>query len=855
MALGSDVNVTKSQNSVAIGWKATSNKSSNAFIGGYNATSVNSDNTVVVGRDANITDSHRAIATGANATVSSSKNAIATGSNVTINSSESALVLGDTAKAINSEKAIVSGFKANADRSKRAIVQGALSKATNSNYSIVNGVSAKAINSEDAIVSGGTAEANNSKSAVVLGNESNATTSENAFVGGNQASATTSAGALVLGNGAKAENAAGSVVLGEGAKSSISNGVALGSTSTAQVDKLQTGDGLTDNEIQTKIDAFKAVEARLLTELQAAKQDYETKEKTYKDAKQAELFKLLGLPNVGLNAAPTVDSATAEAQANAAKVTYETKQAELKDKRKKVSTWLSTAAAVSLGDEEEGITRQLNNLAAGTKDTDAVNVAQLKSLKNAGLTFAMNDYDAQNKNSTQNKLIKTEIGHILQIQGKSSFVYNDTNKVNYASDNLVTFNDAGVLRIGMLKSPSFTGVTLGEGDKTVSLTADDGVLKAGGKTIFTEDNFKTLFTKLYTFEGGLKTEEKNGKTVVSLDKEAIKQMPELKGERGERGLQGERGERGLQGERGERGLQGEQGDRGPQGEQGSKGERGEQGLKGEKGERGLQGERGEQGLQGERGEQGLQGERGEQGLKGEKGERGLKGEKGDQGNRGPQGEQGSKGERGERGLQGERGEQGLKGEKGERGLKGEKGDQGNRGPQGEQGSKGERGEQGLKGEKGERGLKGEKGDQGKSAYESWKELPANHGKSEAEFAEMLGGSASKAELQQLRTEHNSLKAQILKDQQSIQQLDRNMQKMNKDLRAGIAGATAIAFLQGGNFAGDSAVSVAVGTYKGEHALAVGYGRRLTNNKIEVKLGASVNSRSDVNAGGSVGYHW
>ena len=179
-------------------------------------------------------------------------------------------------------------------------------------------------------------------------------------------------------------------------------------------------------------------------------------------------------------------------------------------------------------------------------------------------------------------------------------------------------------------------------------------------------------------------------------------------------------------------------------------------------------------------------------------------------------------------------------------LKGEKGEQGESGP---------KGEQGPQGNQGERGPKGEKGDQGKSAYESWKELPANHGKSEAEFAEVLGGGASKAELQQLRTEHDSLKAQIRKDQQSIQQLDRNMQKMNKDLRAGIAGATAIAFLQGGNFAGESAVSVAVGTYKGEHALAVGYGRRLTNNKIEIKLGASVNSQSDVNAGGSVGYHW
>ncbi|KKZ55298.1 YadA C-terminal domain-containing protein [Haemophilus haemolyticus] len=171
------------------------------------------------------------------------------------------------------------------------------------------------------------------------------------------------------------------------------------------------------------------------------------------------------------------------------------------------------------------------------------------------------------------------------------------------------------------------------------------------------------------------------------------------------------------------------------------------------------------------------------------------------------------------------------------------------------GNQGKTEEEFLTSIKGAKGDQGEKGADGKSAYESWKKLPANQGKSETEFAEMLGGGASKVELQQLRTEHDSLKAQIRKDQQSIQQLDRNMQKMNKDLRAGIAGATAIAFLQGGNFAGESAVSVAVGTYKGEHALAVGYGRRLTNNKIEIKLGASVNSQSDVNAGGSVGYHW
>ena len=46
-----------------------------------------------------------------------------------------------------------------------------------------------------------------------------------------------------------------------------------------------------------------------------------------------------------------------------------------------VSTWKSTSGGVSVGNYELGLTRQINNLAAGTKDTDAVNVAQLKQVK------------------------------------------------------------------------------------------------------------------------------------------------------------------------------------------------------------------------------------------------------------------------------------------------------------------------------------------------------------------------------------------------------------------------------------------------------------------------------------------
>ena len=46
------------------------------------------------------------------------------------------------------------------------------------------------------------------------------------------------------------------------------------------------------------------------------------------------------------------------------------------------STWVSTASAVSVGDAGNNVTRQITSVAAGTNDTDAVNVAQLKQLRN-----------------------------------------------------------------------------------------------------------------------------------------------------------------------------------------------------------------------------------------------------------------------------------------------------------------------------------------------------------------------------------------------------------------------------------------------------------------------------------------
>ena len=54
---------------------------------------------------------------------------------------------------------------------------------------------------------------------------------------------------------------------------------------------------------------------------------------------------------------------------------------ELEGKIKGVTPYFSTVSAISIGNPDKGITRQLTGLSAGSEDTDAVNVAQLKAMR------------------------------------------------------------------------------------------------------------------------------------------------------------------------------------------------------------------------------------------------------------------------------------------------------------------------------------------------------------------------------------------------------------------------------------------------------------------------------------------
>ena len=91
--------------------------------------------------------------------------------------------------------------------------------------------------------------------------------------------------------------------------------------------------------------------------------------------------------------------------------------------------------------------------------------------------------------------------------------------------------------------------------------------------------------------------------------------------------------------------------------------------------------------------------------------------------------------------------------------------------------------------------------------------------------------------------------------QNIAHLNNKVNRMGKDLRAGIAGSNAAAGLPQVYIPGKSMVAAAAGTFKGQSAVAVGYSRASDNGKVILKLQGNANTRGEVGGSVGVGYQW
>lgn len=123
----------------------------------------------------------------------------------------------------------------------------------------------------------------------------------------------------------------------------------------------------------------------------------------------------------------------------------------------KAATWVSTSGGVSLGGtdaEGKTISRQITNLAAGTEDSDAVNVAQLKAVETKGMNFQGNDTATS---------VHVDQGGTLQIQGSGR-----KKDEEYSTQNVKVLTDTANKRLSIAldKNPTFDSVTAGTENST-----------------------------------------------------------------------------------------------------------------------------------------------------------------------------------------------------------------------------------------------------------------------------------------------------------------------------------------------------------------------------------------------------
>lgn len=132
--------------------------------------------------------------------------------------------------------------------------------------------------------------------------------------------------------------------------------------------------------------------------------------------------------------------------------------------------WNATHGAVSVGSSVEGkeITRQITNVAAGTEDTDAVNVAQLKKVSEAAAS------------ASQGWKLKTKKGNASDVK--------PGDEVEFDGDaNIQVGNDGNIVSVTLKKQLTGIQSITGEGEGAGSISFADGGIKLNNKVTINKD--------------------------------------------------------------------------------------------------------------------------------------------------------------------------------------------------------------------------------------------------------------------------------------------------------------------------------------------------------------------------------
>ena len=396
------------------------------------------------------------------------------------------------------------------------------------------------------------------------------------------------------------------------------------------------------NGLKTNMEKLKAATNPNQAEIDKATKSYETA-KNELEKMQEKLTALQTKTTIQEKdydkAKPLIEAKLTETEKKADKAESDLNKKQ-QEQNKLVATWKGTSGSVSVGNEKTGITRQITGVAAGTEDTDAVNLAQLKS---AGLRFAVNSDSQGFAGTDKTHNFYKQVGETLSILGESGVGY----KADlYSSRNLITYHDNDGIRIAMKTNPVFERLTLVNKDdpsKSLELyakTGDDG--------------------KAHLIQAEKAPETDN----------AVKEKPQTPntGTDGNHNTAGQDGANGQNGHAGGTGSTGNTGSAGNQGADGTAGQGGTNGQNGQAGGSGSTGSQGSNGTAGHNGSTGQGGANGQNGQAGGVGSTGNAGSAGSQGSNGTAGHNGSAGQGGANGQNGANANHGINGNNGSNGL-------------------------------------------------------------------------------------------------------------------------------------------------------------------------------------------
>lgn len=222
------------------------------------------------------------------------------------------------------------------------------------------------------------------------------------------------------------------------------------------------------------------------------------------------------------------------------------------DSENTTATWKATKGAVSIGTADGKVTRQINGLAAGTKDTDAVNVAQLKKLGDNTVQYDLNTNKGKitlaGQNGTTITNVKSALDGAKDAEGKDATIATATGDALKNAANLGDLQKVykEVNEKADKASASHTALTV------------EGGTSAGTKDEKTKEDVyagKNILLHESTDENGKVTYD------LKLAKDINIGTPGKDGEDGKIGIDGRDGHIGLNGSDGitVRGLDGENG--------------------------------------------------------------------------------------------------------------------------------------------------------------------------------------------------------------------------------------------------------------------------------------------------------